>query len=181
MSSRSPSVPRTTTPEVPDASRQTRAGDGNTDALGSYLESLFAVVIEEARSNPAFAARLHGALAGIGNGSTPHDPESQRTGSAKPRRAPPSAKPSAKAPEGAPEKARPTIHAVNVLRQHGETMLRGRLSNLRTKAELGAVARASGLRLTGAAARKSASREDLVDGIVTAAIQYDRQRESVDG
>ncbi|MEO0619701.1 MAG: hypothetical protein AAFZ01_10540, partial [Pseudomonadota bacterium] len=74
---------------------------------------------------------------------------------------------------------KPAIHAVNILRQHGEQMLRGRLTNLRTKAELAEVAKHSALRLTGTAAKKSASREEIVEGIVAAALQYDRQRESV--
>ena len=67
-------------------------------------------------------------------------------------------------------------HAVNILRNHGEAMLRGRLSSLRTKAELRQVAKRSGLRLTGKAARKSAAMTDLIDGIADAALHYVAQR-----
>ncbi|MGI9406857.1 MAG: hypothetical protein ACR2O4_10850, partial [Hyphomicrobiaceae bacterium] len=70
---------------------------------------------------------------------------------------------------------------VNILRQHGENMLRGRLSSLRSKSELTQVAKRSGLRLTGKAARKSASRNDLIEGIVAAAQHYDSQRSAAEG
>ena len=67
-------------------------------------------------------------------------------------------------------------HAVKILRSHGEAMLRGRLSSLRTKAELREVARRSGLKLTGKAAAKSASLAIIIDGIVEAAKTYQAQR-----
>ncbi len=67
-------------------------------------------------------------------------------------------------------------HAVKILRNHGEAMLRGRLSSLRTKAELREVARRSGLKLTGPAARKTASLAIIVSGIVEAAQTYQAQR-----
>ena len=67
-------------------------------------------------------------------------------------------------------------HAVNILRNHGEAMLRGRLSSLRSKAQLREVAKRSGLKLTGKALRKSASMADLIDGITVAARHYVDQR-----
>jgi len=67
-------------------------------------------------------------------------------------------------------------HAVNILRNHGAAMLRGRLSSLRTKAELREVAKRSGLKLTGKALRKTAAISDIVDGIVSAAEHYVAQR-----
>lgn len=121
------------------------------------LEVLFAAVIDEARQSPAFAERLAEALA--------------------------------TSPSGKKEKSRKsaaafdpaTCHAVNILRQHGEAMLRGRLSAIRTKTDLTSVAKRSGLRLTGKAAQKSASRDDLIEGIVAAAQQYDSQRRVAEG
>ena len=67
-------------------------------------------------------------------------------------------------------------HAVKILRAHGEAMLRGRLSSLRTKAELREVARRSGLKLSGPAAAKSASLALIISGIVDAAKTYQAQR-----
>ncbi len=123
-----------------------------------HLEAVFKTVIDEARNNPAFAKRIQAALAGKGEGK------------AKPR-----------VPQHSETPHTPDVHAVNILRQHGEQMLRGRLSNLRTKADLLAVAKRSGLRLTGTAAKKNASRPDIIDGIVIAAHHYDSQREAAEG
>ncbi|MEL7544882.1 MAG: hypothetical protein AAGJ70_14045 [Pseudomonadota bacterium] len=131
--------------------------------VARYLETLFDVVIEEAQANPDFANRLRSALSDSLAAPTSKDARQP----ARKRRTTASSV--------------PAIHAVNILRQHGEQMLRGRLSNLRTKAELAAVAKNSALRLTGPAAKKSASREEIVEGIVIAAQQYDSQRESVAG
>lgn len=130
-----------------------------TSPEGDKLDALFQVVVDEANANARFADKLRAAL------GTPH---------------------TAPTPDTAKEKntktaATPDLHAVNVLRQHGERMLRGRLSQLRTKADLLGVARRSGLRLTGKSAQKSATRPDLIDGIVEAAQQYDRQRGAADG
>lgn len=69
-------------------------------------------------------------------------------------------------------------HAVNILRNHGAALLRGRLSSLRTKAELREIAKRSGLKLTGKALGKNAGMSDIVDGIVSAAEQYVGQRDA---
>ena len=125
---------------------------------GDHLDAVFKIVVDEARRNPNFADRLRGALADGNDHAKPAKRSSTPTPS-----------------------AATTLHAVNVLRQHGEQMLRGRLSNLRTKTELLQVAKRSGLRLTGKAAQKSATRPILIDGIVEAAQHYDSQREAVEG
>lgn len=122
-----------------------------------HLDAVFKIVLEEARSNANFADRLRSAL---GEPATITPAQKAK-----------SAKPSAAA----------DVHAVNILRQHGEQMLRGRLSNIRTKTDLSQVAKRSGLRLTGKAAQKSATRTDLIDGIIDAAKQYDSQREAAEG
>jgi len=67
-------------------------------------------------------------------------------------------------------------HAVNILRKHGENVLRGKLEQIRNRENLKAIARASGLTLDGAAAKPSASIRDLAEGIVRAALHYDKQR-----
>ena len=143
--------------------------------VGDYLETLFAVVVEEARANPAFAARL---AAELPIAADPADKQTPKAHTA--RQAGTGA--SERKPEARPQDSKiPDIHAVNLLRQHGAKMLRGRLSRVRTKAALQAIARRSGLRLTGKATQKSASRDELIDGIVAAAEQYVSQRESVAG
>ncbi len=128
------------------------AGPDKEMAAHELIAALFDVVVDEARRNRRFARRLLSVY-----------PQSVvariETAPAKPRGA-----------------GQPDLHAVNILRRHGEAMLRGRLSALRTKAELRAVARASGLRLTGAAMRRSASKAEIVDGIVEAARHYLAQR-----
>ncbi|MGI9404743.1 MAG: hypothetical protein ACR2O4_00100 [Hyphomicrobiaceae bacterium] len=137
--------------------------NGNALPAHATLEALFAAVVEEARRNPAFARRLANALPGNVIGEAAKKSRS---------------KTSAKASKDFDPAS---CHAVNILRQHGENMLRGRLSNLRTKTQLTQVARRSGLRLTGKAAQKSASRNDLIEGIVDAARHYDTQREAAEG
>lgn len=116
------------------------------------VEALFDVVVDEARRNESFAKRLMSVY-----------PEAvvARTGKAK---------------KSVPRFDAAEYHAVNLLRNHGEAMLRGRLSSLRTKAELREVAKRSGLKLTGRAAQKSASMFDLIEGIVEAAQHYVAQR-----
>ncbi len=115
------------------------------------VEALFDVITEEAKRNETFARRLMSVY-----------PETiiARTASKK--------------PDGKFDAAE--YHAVNILRNHGAAMLRGRLSSLRTKAELRAVAKRSGLKLTGKAIAKNASMSDIVDGILTAAEHYVAQR-----
>lgn len=129
------------------------------NATADHLDTVFQIVVDEAKSNPKFADRLRAAL-GEKKAAKRSRPAKVNAGKAMDT---------------------PDIHAVNILRQHGEQMLRGRLSNLRTKTDLTRVAKRSGLRLTGKAAQKSATRPDLIDGIVTAAKQYDSQREAAEG
>jgi hypothetical protein len=122
------------------------------------LEAVFQTVVAEARANPAFADRVRRALS-----DAAAERPKQGTGNRK--------KPAGASP--------PNIHAVNVLRLHGEQMLRGQLSNLRTKTELLRIAKRSGLRLTGDASKRSATRSDMIEGIVVAALQYVSQRGSL--
>lgn len=116
------------------------------------LAAMFAVVTEEAERNEAFAKRLLSVY-----------PEAIVARIEKPQ----------KNKSGFDASA---YHAINILRNHGESMLRGRLSSIRTKAQLKQVARRSGLRLTGKAARASASMAQIIDGIVEAAKTYEAQR-----
>jgi hypothetical protein len=67
-------------------------------------------------------------------------------------------------------------HAVNILRQHGEAALRGKLEEVRGVEELRSVAKASGLVLSSGADKARASRAELIAGIVEAAKHYDAQR-----
>jgi hypothetical protein len=68
------------------------------------------------------------------------------------------------------------FHAVNILRAHGEEVLRGKLEQVRATADLRSVATFSGLVLAGRASNSRATREDLIDGIVAAAKHYVAQR-----
>ena len=68
------------------------------------------------------------------------------------------------------------VHAVNILRQHGEAALRGRLDEIRSIADLRSVALASGLVLSGRALKGRSSRGELIGAIVAAAKLYDAQR-----
>ena len=68
------------------------------------------------------------------------------------------------------------VHAVNILRQHGEAALRGRLDEIRSIADLRSVALASGLVLSGRALKGRSSRGELIGAIVAAAKHYDAQR-----
>ena len=68
------------------------------------------------------------------------------------------------------------LHAINILRAHGEHALRGKLEQIRATAGLRSVARFSGLILSGRACSPRASREDLINGIVAAAKHYAAQR-----
>jgi len=118
------------------------------------VEALFDVIASEARRNKAFARRLLSVY-----------PET------------------VVARIEAGDKRKSTFdasahHAVNLLRNHGEAMLRGRLSSLNTRAQLREVATRSGLRLTGKGARPSATKAEIVDAIVDAAKHYVAQREA---
>ena len=68
------------------------------------------------------------------------------------------------------------FHAINILRLHGEAALRGKLEQVKAVDDLKAVARASGLVLSGSACRPRPSRTELILGIVEAAKHYDAQR-----
>lgn len=122
------------------------------------LEAVIETIATEARNNPAFAARLRAALA-----DTPEGQASSATAKANPR-------------SRLPVEA--AFHAVVVLRDEGAGLLRGRLERLGTKAEIKAVAKRSGLVLTGAAAKRTATVAELVDGVVRAAEHYNAQRKA---
>jgi hypothetical protein len=117
------------------------------------LNRLFSAILSEAEKNEAFARKLIAAL-----------PESvlAKLEQPKPR------------PRRAFDPA--GLHAVNILRLHGEPVLRGKLEQIRLLEDLKAVARASGLVLAGDAAKPKASREALINGIIAAAKHYDAQR-----
>jgi hypothetical protein len=115
------------------------------------LRRLFDVIVSQAKKNDALARELVDAL-----------------GAAAVERAKPAA-------------ARKTydacdFHAINVLRSHGESALRGKLEQVRALERLRSIANASGLVLSGSASKAKASRADLIDGIISAAKHYDAQR-----
>jgi hypothetical protein len=123
--------------------------------LHETLRRLFDVIVAEAGRNPAFAQRLAQV---IGQDlSILADPAKQP---ASRRRA----------------FVAPDLHAVNVLRLHGEGALRGRLEQVKAVEDLRSVAKASGLVLSGNAARPRPSRTDLIQGIIDAAKHYDELR-----
>jgi hypothetical protein len=68
------------------------------------------------------------------------------------------------------------FHAVNILRLHGESALRGKLEQIKAVEDLKSVATASGLVLSGSAGRGRPSRAELIAMIVEAAKHYDAQR-----
>lgn len=125
------------------------------EAAPETLRRLFDVIVREAEKNPALAHELMQAVG-----------ELQAAG----------------APAGQPAAGRRRafdpgeVHAVNILRLHGEAALRGRLEQVRAIESLKAVAMASGLVLSGSAAAPRPSRAELIDGIIAAAKHYDAQR-----
>ena len=121
--------------------------------LQETLRRLFDVIISEVEQNPALAQRLAQAIGGE---------LSALSREAKPLRR--------------KVFAPPDLHAVNVLRLHGEGVLRGKLEQVKAVEDLKAVARASGLVLAGNAARARPSRTELIEGIVDAAKHYDELR-----
>lgn len=116
------------------------------------LRRLFDVIVSQAKKNDALARELVEALGAS---------------------APACAKPAA-----APRKTYDVgdFHAINVLRSHGESALRGKLEQVRALERLRSIANASGLVLSGSASKAKASRADLIDGIISAAKHYDAQR-----
>jgi hypothetical protein len=119
--------------------------------IHATLRRIFDVVVREAEHNPALAQKLVQAIA---------EDVPAETGSARRTR-------------GKPFDASP-FHAVNILRLHGESALRGKLEQVKAVADLKSVARASGLVLAGGKARPS--RAELISEIVAAAKHYDAQR-----
>jgi len=119
--------------------------------LHATLGRIFAALLKEAARNERLAGEL---MAAIGNASLPEAPRPVRRSAFDPSR----------------------VHAVNILRQHGEAALRGRLDQIRTIADLRSVALASGLVLSGRALKGRSSRGELIGAIVAAAKHYDSQR-----
>jgi hypothetical protein len=119
------------------------------------LRRLFDAILSEVGHNPALARKLTQAFAN-GQGVQAH-----------PNRAKP-------ARRGA--SASLQLHAVNILRLHGAAALRGKLEQIKAVEDLKSVATASGLVLSGSAARSRPSRAEVIDGIVEAAKHYDEQR-----
>ena len=123
-----------------------------SQAIHETLRRLFDVVVREAERNPRLARELSKVVAG------PFDVGAR------------SSKPDRKIFDAT------QFHAVNILRLHGESALRGKLEQVRTVEDLRAVALASGLVLAGKAGGARPSRTDMILGIVEAAKHYDAQR-----
>jgi hypothetical protein len=68
------------------------------------------------------------------------------------------------------------LHAINILRRHGEAVLRGKLEEVRALSHLRSIAKASGLVLAPDALKARASREEVIAAIIAAAKHYDAQR-----
>jgi hypothetical protein len=117
------------------------------------LDRLFRAIVQEADKNDAFARSLLDAL------------QANLAARASAR------KPSPRKPFDASQ-----LHAINLLRTHGENVLRGKLEQVKTVEDLRAVATFSGLVLTGPASRPKATRGAMIDAIVAAAKHYDAQR-----
>jgi hypothetical protein len=117
------------------------------------LDRLFRAIVREAENNEPFARSLLDAL---------QAELATRAGHPKP------------APRKSFDAA--SLHAINVLRAYGENVLRGKLEQVKACDDLRAVAKFSGLVLSGPAARPKAPRAELIDGIIAAAKHYDAQR-----
>jgi hypothetical protein len=117
------------------------------------LRRLFDVVLREAEQNPALARKLARAI-GEDFGSHRQPPK--------------------RANRGAFDAAQ--LHAVNLLRLHGESALRGKLEQIKAVEDLKTVAKASGLVLSADTGKARPSRVELITGIVEAAKHYDAQR-----
>jgi hypothetical protein len=121
--------------------------------ISETLRRLFDVVAREAAQNPAFARQLAQAItSNLAAPSATRPPAARRTFDPSP------------------------YHAVNILRQHGEAALRGKLEEVRGVEDLRCVAKASGLVLSAGSDKPRASRAELIAGIVEAAKHYDAQR-----
>lgn len=117
------------------------------------LLGIFNVIVREAQKNPVLAKEI---IEAIAEGPTPR-PETTARATRKRFDA-------------------SEFHAVNILRLHGESALRGKLEQVKAVDDLRSVARISGLVLTGSASKARPSRADLINGIVAAAKHYDAQR-----
>jgi hypothetical protein len=117
--------------------------------LKATLARIFAVVLEEVGRNERLAREL---VRAMGEAAAPEPPRPRR--SFDPSR----------------------LHAVNILRQHGEAALRGRLDQVRSLTDLRSVAVASGLVLSEPALNGRSSRGELIAAIIAAAKHYDAQR-----
>jgi hypothetical protein len=124
-----------------------------SEPVHETLRRLFDVIAREAEQNPALAQKLF-------------DIMSEQLGSSAR-----SERPLRRATFDAAQ-----LHAVNVLRLHGEPALRGRLEQVKTVEDLRCVARASGLVLPAGADKARATRAELIAGIIDAAKHYDAQR-----
>ncbi|MGH1352702.1 MAG: hypothetical protein ACRBBN_18135 [Methyloligellaceae bacterium] len=119
------------------------------------LETVFDVVVKEAKDNPKFAKKVLDIL--------PDDEEILTA--------------TKKAPRKRKEKLLDVdqYHAVNILRRFGEGVLEGKLNEVK-KDDLRRVASFSGLKLTGPAAKKTATKAVIIEGIIQAAKRYIEQR-----
>ena len=117
------------------------------------LDRIFKVMVREAQKNPTLAREL---IEAIAEGST-SEPEITTLVARKAFDA-------------------SEFHAVNILRLHGESALRGKLEQVKAVEDLRSVARISGLVLSGSACKARPSRADLISGIIAAAKHYDAQR-----
>ena len=117
------------------------------------LRRLFDVIVHEAENNPVLAQRL------VETNPAAMALESETS------------KTAARKQFDASE-----FHAINILRLHGESALRGKLEQIKAVEDLKSVARASGLVLSGSARKARPSRLDLITAIVAAAKHYDAQR-----
>jgi hypothetical protein len=124
-----------------------------SEAIHETLRRLFDVVVREAERNPALATKLTQAIAGrLESGARSMKRARRKTFDAS------------------------QFHAVNILRLHGESVLRGKLEQVRSLEDLRAVALASGLVLAGKAGGRRRSRSDMILSIIEAAKHYDAQR-----
>lgn len=124
-----------------------------SEPIHETLRRVFDVIAREAAQNPALAQQLVDII-GERPGASPAPERRQR-----------------RAAFDASH-----LHAVNILRLHGEPALRGRLEQVRSVEDLRCVARASGLVLPTGTDRARATRAELIAGIIEAAKHYDAQR-----